>query len=299
MSDTGRDDTVTRFLFEALDIRGAFVHLAPAWRAMQAGRGYADAVRELLGELTATTVLIGSQLKQPGRLTVQLKGHGPVSLLLVDVDHELRLRGMARADTGVEAADVPTLLGDGKLVITLQPDQAANPYQSVVPMEGESIANIFELFLEQSEQQSSALWLAADAKACAGLFLQKLPDADRKDADGWARVHHLASTVTREELLSLGIEDLLQRLFAEDIAEDGVRVYAPRAVTWYCPKDWNKVRHMLRALGREEIEAIIAEYGEVLIRDDICNHEYRLGPDDIDALFDDDSDGMDDAEPPG
>lgn len=285
------DDTVTRFLFEALDIRGAFVRLGPAWQAMQAGRGYTDTVRDLLGELTATSVLIGSQLKQPGRLTVQLKGHGPVSLLLVDVDEQLRLRGMARADTEVAEADVPTLLGDGKLVITLQPEQAANPYQSVVPMEGESIATIFELFLEQSEQQSSALWLAANAGACAGLFLQKLPDADRKDADGWARVHHLASTVQREELLSLDVTTLLERLFAEDITDGGVRVFKARPVVWHCPRDWDKVRHMLRTLGREEIESIIAEHGEVLIRDDICNHEYRLGPEDVDALFDEDADG--------
>lgn len=288
------DDTVTRFLFEALDIRGAFVRMAPAWQAMQAGRGYADTVRDLLGELTATSVLIGSQLKQPGRLTVQLKGHGPVSLLLVDIDEQLRLRGMARADAEVEATDVPTLLGDGKLVITLQPEQAVNSYQSVVPMEGESIATIFELFLEQSEQQSSALWLAADAQACAGLFLQKLPDADRKDADGWARVHHLASTVQHEELLSLDATALLQRLFAEDIVDGGVRVFKARPVVWHCPRDWGKVRHMLRTLGREEVEAIIAEHGEVVIHDDICNHEYRLGPEDVDALFDGAADDADD-----
>jgi molecular chaperone Hsp33 len=282
-------DAVTRFLFEALDVRGAFVRMGPAWQAMQDGRGYDDTVRDLLGELTATSVLIGSQLKQPGRLTVQLKGHGPVSLLLVDVDEQLRLRGMARADAEVAGSDVPTLLGDGKLVITLQPDQAPNAYQSVVPMEGESIATIFELFLEQSEQQSSALWLAADAHACAGLFLQKLPEADQKDADGWARVHHLASTVQREELLTLDTEMLLQRLFAEDIVDGGVRVFRARPVVWHCPRDWGKVRHMLRTLGREEIDAIIAEHGEVVIRDDICNHEYRLGPEEVDALFDDDA----------
>ncbi len=280
-------DTVTRFLFEALDIRGAFVRLETSWQAMQEGRSYPPAVRNLLGELTATSVIISSQLKQAGRLTLQLIGHGPVNLLLVDVDHELRMRGMARAEGEITNTDVPSLLGDGRLVITMQPDNLPQPYQSVVPMEGESIANIFELFLEQSEQQSSALWLAADEQSCAGLFIQKLPAADRKDADGWARIHHLASTVQSSELLSLDTEILLRRLFHEEIEAGGIRIYEPRSVAWHCPQDWDKVRNMLRSLGREELESILAEHGEVMIHDDICNHVYRFNAQDIDALFDD------------
>ena len=89
-------DAVERFLFEDLDIRGALVRLGPAWRQMHAGRGYADAARDLLGELTAVTALIGCNLKTPGRLTFHLRGHGPVRLLVVDCDERLRIRGLAK-----------------------------------------------------------------------------------------------------------------------------------------------------------------------------------------------------------
>ena len=89
------------------------------------------------------------------------------------------------------------------------------PYQSFVPLVGNSIAAIFEHYLAQSEQQPSRLFCSASPRAAACLFLQKMPDADRQDADGWARVTQLASTVKSAELLELDCDDLLGRLFHE------------------------------------------------------------------------------------
>ena len=81
------------------------------------------------------------------------------------------------------------------------------------------------------------------------------------------------------------IEALLGRLFHEDMATHGVRVYDPLPVVYHCPQDWTKVRDMIRSLGREDAETILREHGELLIRDDICNHSYRFSADDIAELF--------------
>ena len=277
-------DYVSRFLLEALDIRGAVVHLGAAWRAMQAGRGFADTTRNLLGEMTAVTALLGSNLKTPGRISFQVQGHGPVRLMVVDCDEQLHLRGVARTspDVGLDSsATVAQLLGDGQLVLTLRTSNADDrPYQSFVPIEGESVAQIFEYYLAQSEQAPSRLWLAADGAYACGLFLQKLPGADRKDADGWNRVQTLADTVTAAEL-ALPAETLLQRLFPEE----DMRLFAAREAVYHCPRDEEKVIDMLRALGRIELESIVAEHGEIVIHDDICNHEYRFGPELVEQLF--------------
>ena len=104
-------DTVHRFLLEDLDIRGALVQLGPAWREMQARRHYAPAVRDLLGELAAVTTLIGSNLKNPGRVGFQLQGHGPVSMLVMDCDEQLRLRGMARGGEATIAVSPAPMTG--------------------------------------------------------------------------------------------------------------------------------------------------------------------------------------------
>ena len=277
-------DTVHGFLLEDLDIRGALVQLGPSWAAMAGRRNYAGPVRDLLGELAAVTALIGSNLKTPGRLSFQLQGHGPVSMLVMDCNEQLRLRGMAKSELAADAetnvTSVGDLLGDGRLVLTLQPQTAQTPYQSVVPITGSTLAAIFEHYLQQSEQQPARLWLAANADTACGLFLQKLPGADGRDADGWNRIEQLAATVHPEEL-ALPPETLLTRLFGEE----SVRLFASRPATWYCPRDEEKVRNMLLSLGREEVESMLADAEMIAIEDEICGHEYRFGPEIVDELF--------------
>ncbi len=282
------ESSVRRFLFEGLDIRGAFVQLGDSWQQMQAGRDYQPTVAQLLGETAAVTALIGAQLKQPGRLTLQLRGNGPIQLLVMDCNEQLQMRGMARSNPVVLPAPVPTLLGaqdGGQLMLSLDLPTARHPYQSFVPMVGNSISEIFEHYLEQSEQQPSRLFSTAGSKAAACLFLQKMPDADARDADGWQRITQLASTVKPKELMELDAEALLNRLFHEEIAAGGVRVYDPQPVVYHCPEDWTKVRDMIRGIGRQDAETILAEHGEILIRDDICNREYRFTPEDVAELF--------------
>jgi len=272
---------VRSFLFEQLDIRGAWVQLGPAWREMTAGRNYPEPVLELLGQLAVVATLITANLKQAGRLTFQLRGEGAVSLLVMDCDEQLRLRGMARAPAELSAGSLPELLGEGALTLTLDTAGMRQPYQSHVPLQGESLAAVFEHYLEQSEQTPTRLWLAANHETAAGLFLQALPGANARDPDGWNRVQLLAGTVRAEELLGLGSIKLIESLFPEE----DVRVYDPRPVSYHCPRDPEKIESMLRGLGRTECEAVIAEHGEIRVHDDICNHEYVLDAAAVAALF--------------
>ncbi len=290
---SGHSNTVTPFIFEGQDIRGSLVLLSDAWQAMLRERGYTPPVESLLGEMAAVAALIGSHLKTPARLTLQAQGSGEVSLLVVDCNEQLQLRGMAksRGATNAMHATPRQLLGDGRLSLSLQNDAASQPYQSTVPLAGESIAEIFEHYLAQSEQQPARLWLSADSRHAAGLFLQTLPargdmshparDAhDGPDADCWNRIQLLAATVRPGELL-LPAATLLPRLFPEET----LRLFEPRPVTYHCPRDEDKVRGMLAALGRAELESILAEHSQILIRDDICNQEYRFGGSIVAELF--------------
>ncbi len=272
---------VRGFLFEQLDIRGAWVQLGSAWREMTAGRGYAQPVLELLGELAVVTTLITANLKQAGRLTFQLRGNGTVSLLVMDCNEQLQIRGMARASGDPLAGSVSALLGKGAMTLTLDTAEMRQPYQSHVPLQGETLAAVFEHYLAQSEQSPTRLWLAANQESAAGLLLQALPGAAMRDADGWNRVQILADTVRPHELLGLGSIKLIERLFPEE----DVRVYDPRPVSYSCPYDPDKIYSMLRGVGQAECEAIIAEEGEIRVHDDICNHEYVLDAAAVRTLF--------------
>ena len=274
-------DYVRRFLFEDLDIRGALVRLGNSWHEMSASHDFPPAISTLLGELTAVSALIAGNLKTPGRITFQLQGHGKVSLLLVDCDELLRLRGTARTTLGAdETADFAALFGDGQLVLTLHANHG-DPWQSIVPLVGSSLSAVFEHYLAQSEQQPAHLLLSANEDHVAGLFLQKLPGADVKDPDGWNRLLHLAATITHAELAEPAAT-LLMRVFPEE----DIRLFDPRPVRYHCPRDEEKVLAMLKSLGRPEVEAAIREKGEMAIEDEICRQRYRYGPEIVARLFD-------------
>ena len=274
-------NTVQRFLFDELDIRGAVVRLDTVWQKLIQARNYPAPVIELLGEMSATTVLLADNLKQPGRLTIQLRGEGAVPLLVIDCTEKLNLRCMAQHELHLSDGPLVDLLGQGQLQLSLETEATRKPYQSIVPLAGKNIGEIFEHYLAQSEQLASRFFLAASGRGIAGLFLQKMPDADQRDADGWARIEALASTVRSEELLTLPAEDLLLRLFHEET----LRVFPAQAVTADSPKDWEKVRQMLLTLGRDEVYAALQENQAIVIRDELSNHEYRFERAEVDALF--------------
>lgn len=275
-------DYVQRFLFEDLDIRGRLVCLTGAWQRMLDGRDYPEDVASLLGHTTALNVLLGANQKGSGRVTLQVQGSGPVKLLVSDCTAELRIRGMASYEKRLaQSVTERTLLGDGRLSVTLEDMTSGGLYQSLVPLEGESLEEIFVHYLAQSDQIPAFLRLFADSGALCGLLLEKLPLADSRDPDGWNRITHLAATLQLDETRDAQPYDLLTRLFPEEL----MRVFRLYAVQYHCPYDEAKVRDMLLGLGRNEVESILAEQGEVVIRNEMCNHEYRFDARAIAELF--------------
>jgi molecular chaperone Hsp33 len=279
-------DYVQRFLFEHLDIRGRLVCLTGAWRRMTEGRGYPPRVAELLGHSTALTAILGAGQKASGRITLQVQGAGAVKLLVADCAPGMKIRGMAQyAQEPGAAARAAELLGEGKLAVTLEDAGSGQIYQSFVPLEGESLGEIFEHYLAQSEQLTSFLRLHAgtdqENAAVCGLLLEKLPGADARDADGWNRVTHLAATLQLRETVDAQPYDLLVRLFPEEL----LRVFPIDPVEYHCPFDVRNVERVLRGLGRDEVESILAERGEVVIKNEMCNHEYRFDRAAVETLF--------------
>jgi molecular chaperone Hsp33 len=268
-------DYVQRFLFEHLDIRGRLACLTGSWRRMTEGRGYPPRIAELLGQSTALTAILGANQKDVGRVSLQVQGSGPVKLLVADCTADLKIRGMA-----LHEGDDPAI-GEGRLALIFENRSSGRIYQSLVPLEGGTLSEIFENYLRRSDQRISFLRLSASSDAVCGLLLEKLPGADAKDPDGWNRVAHLAATLRLRETIDAQPYDLLVRLFPEEL----LRVFPLDPVEYHCPFDVQNVERVLRGLGRDEVESILAEKGEVLIKNEICNHEYRFDRAAVETLF--------------
>ena len=301
-TDTGLQNYSRRFTIENLDIRGQVVRLTDVWREMHNARDYPPHILQFLGELACVAVLVGAGLKHPGRASLQIQRKraatdagaeafaGPLAVL--DCTESLALRGMAGANYAAanalrvkgRTAPFSEWVEDCTLAMTLTYTGTSQIYQSVVPVSGLTVAECFEHYFDLSEQLPTHLWLAANETGVGALLLQKLPKADQNDADGWARVEHLAASVSEPELTTLPAEQLLARLFSEE----DVRLYEAKPVTYACKRDVQKVEGVLRSLGREEVEATLAELGVVEVRDDICNQVYRFDAAAVKRLFESD-----------
>jgi len=279
-------DTLHRFLLERTPVRGEWVHLDDAWRALLERHPYPPVVRDRLGEAYAAVALIAATLKFDGSLILQITGSGPLHMLVVQATGSRALRGLARYRGEVPEGDLTEIFGpDARLVITLDPGAGRERYQGVVALEGQSLAAALDTYFERSEQLPTRLWLASGPSSAAGLLLQGVPGADGAptppDAEDWIRATLLGGTVAAGELLELPAEQLLRRLFHEE----RVRLLEGHAMRFACHCSREKVETMLRGLGADELRATLAQEGEVLVTCEFCNASYRLDAVDAEALF--------------
>ena len=306
-TDTGTTsrDTLQKFIFDNAAVRGELVEISDTWREIQARHGYPKAVRAVLGEMVAAGALLSANLKFNGSIVMQIHGDGPVRLLVVECDADLRMRATAKLAPDVEIADDITLNdmfnanGKGRFVITLDPADKVpgqQPYQGVVPLDGGDMATVIENYMLRSEQMDTRLWLAADDGVARGLLLQKLPRhsgkedqtkqaTEAEDLETWNRAAMLGQTVKREELLSTDISTLLHRLFWEET----IRVFDPVHPQFHCSCNREKVGNMLKMLGQEEVESALADLGELGINCDFCGKHYAFDKVDCAQLFASDS----------
>jgi len=277
-------DSLQRFLFEHAPIRGERVHLDASWRSVLAHHDYPPILRQMMGELTAAAVLLAATLKLDGSLILQIQGEGAIKLLVVECDGNLLLRATAKWD-GLLEGTLPELVGDGRFVITLAQKNGKPAYQGIVELEGESVAEILQNYMTRSEQLDTRLWLVSDEQAASGMLLQKLPEqaADDTDADvdAWSRIVQLTDTLHDGELLQLPTQDLLHRLYHEE----DVRLFEPQLATFKCSCSRDNVAQMLKMLGEDEVEAILAEQQTIEVNCEFCNHLYAFDKIDAAQIF--------------
>ena len=306
------------FLFEGQPVRGMLVRLTDGWqealaRRDQAAERFPSPVRALLGEMTAAAVLMQANLRFDGALVLQMQGDGPVKLAVVEVQSDLAFRATAKVVGDVARdARLEALLnvhGHGRCAITLDPrgrQPGHQPYQGIVPLHGDAreplqdLAHVLEHYMLQSEQLDTKLVLAANDTIAAGLLIQRLPSTGERNLSGqsvrrdedtigrnedYNRIAHLASTLTRTELLTLDADTILRRLFWEE----RVRRFEPRSgddgPRFACSCSRARVGAMLKGLGRAEIDDIVAERGEVEVACEFCGQVYRYDRVDVGELF--------------
>ncbi|MDD5126298.1 Hsp33 family molecular chaperone HslO, partial [Methylovulum sp.] len=225
-------------------------------------------------------------VKFTGSMILQAQGDGNIKTLVAQATHDRKIRGLVRSNVDVDGGTLETLFGQGRLVLTIEMVDS-DPYQGIVPLEGETLANALETYFQQSEQLKTRLWLFADQHHAAGLLLQELPAQKHFQAD-WERIEMLADTITRTELLELDCEQVLYRLFNEE----KVRLFEPEPIAFQCACSRPRIERTLRAMGRAELEDILREQQQIEVICEFCGAHYQFDKVDIESILTQDGLGI-------
>ena len=268
-------DILNRYLFDNLHARGELVNLSQTFQEIVAPHNYPSGVKNLLGELVAATCLLTATLKFEGEIAVQLQGDGPIGYMAVNGNNLQEMRGIARMTSETDATSLQDLIGKGNMVITIRPKNG-EPYQGVVALEEETLAQCLAHYFEVSEQIPTKIWLFTDENTsqAAGTLIQLLPDAGDK-AQQQADFEHLCqltNTIKSDEIFSVDSQELLYRLYHQE----ELRLFEPQAISYKCSCSEEKCLNAISQIEPSELDNIIVEQGSVSMTCDYCLTTYQF-----------------------
>jgi molecular chaperone Hsp33 len=294
------DDTVLPFQLDRSDIRGRVARLDSALEQVLAKHAYPPAVETLVAEATLLTAMIGQTIKLRWKLSLQVRGDGPVRLIATDYfapEEEgapARIRAYAGFDANAVRDDTPAFaqIGKGYFAILIDQGRDMTPYQGITPLAGNSLSACAETYFAQSEQLPTRFALSfgkstlrgqAQTWRAGGVMVQHMPIASggqardtAQAAEDWGRVNMLLDTVEELELVGpkVGPPELLTRLFHEETP----RVYDPQAVQFGCSCSEAKVRNSLSIYSAKDIATMTTDEGTVTADCQFCGAHYVLDP---------------------
>ncbi len=276
-------DSRYRFLLEKANVRGVLVHLDQTWKEARSRAEYPANVQQVLGHAMAAIPLLASTIKFTGKLTLQARGDGPVSLLVVQANAGGGQRGLAQWREDPPSAPLSAVFGNTSLSIQIESGRG-EVYQGVVEVVGDGLQDALANYFEHSEQLPTRFWLYCDDHCAAGMLLQQLPQESRthdSDEDDWLRVGMMADTINGNELYERSPEELLSRVFSED----DVRLYDREPVRFECNCSRERTAGLIEGLGREEAIDIIEQEGQIEIICEFCNSKNVFDSIDVEAIF--------------
>jgi molecular chaperone Hsp33 len=309
------DDTVLPFQLDHSDIRGRVVRLDGTLESVLKQHAYPPQIEALVAEATLLTALIGQAIKLRWKLSLQIRGDGPVRMIATDYygptdDGEpARLRAYAGYDQDADLSGAApfSLIGKGFFAILIDQGEGMVPYQGITPITGTSLADCAETYFAQSEQLPTRFQLSFGKSTlpgemavwrAGGVMLQMMPKAspsalgdggsgadgllahqdllDGDEGENWNRANTLLDTV--EDLELIGPEVAPTDLLVRLFHQEQPRVFDPQPIRFGCTCSAERVRQSLSIYGADDIAEMTTDEGVLTADCQFCGSHYVLDP---------------------
>ncbi len=308
------DDTILPFQLDKADVRGRVARLDGVLQEILRQHNYPPVVEALVAEAALLTAMIGQTIKLKWRLSLQIRGDGPVRLIATDYyapgkkGETAQVRAYASYDADRLDADGAAFpqLGKGMFAILIDQGDGKQPYSGITPLAGGSLASCAETYFAQSEQLPTRFAMALAEATEPGrapewrggaVMLQHMPKAspfaagegtgegglltsndllDGDDAENWNRATILLESVELTELIGPHVspDELLVRLFHEDQP----RIFDAQPVRFGCTCGEDKVKQAMSIYSAKDIGHMTTEDGKVTADCQFCGAHYEFDP---------------------
>jgi len=308
------DDTVLPFQLDRSDIRGRVARLDTTLDKILSQHAYPPEVEALVAEAALLTALIGQTIKLRWKLSLQIRGDGPIRIIATDFyapaepGAPARIRAYASFDAErlQRGTDPFQQIGKGYFAVLIDQGAGTTPYQGITPLAGGSLRACAEAYFAQSEQLPTRFQLSFGRNStpgedeswrAGGVMLQHMPKAspevadqpsgtdglltavdllDEDEGENWTRANILLDTADELELIGPRVAptDLLLRLFHEEAP----RVYDALGVQFGCTCSADRVRQSMSIYSAKDIAHMTTEEGIVTADCQFCGAHYEFDP---------------------
>ena len=318
MSTTAKiawDDTILPFQLDRSDIRGRVARLDSALNQILSQHDYPAPVQALVADAALLTALIGQAIKLRWKLSLQIRGDGPIRLIATDYfapgedGTPAEIRAYASFDENALPATIGNpfpLLGKGFFAVLIDQGPGTEPYQGVTPLVGSSIADCAATYFAQSEQLPTQFALAAALSTepgqeaewrAGGVMLQMMPKASpfvatppetedgllsnqdllaEEDGENWNRAVMHLETVELSELIGPFVSP--EQLLVRLFHEETPRVFDTQSIRFGCTCGPEKVVQTMSIYSAKDIEKMTNQDGKVTADCQFCGAHYEFNP---------------------
>ena len=310
-----KGNIVLPFQLERPNVRGRFTRLDSVIENILEQHNYPSIVEALITEATVLTVLIGQMVKLNWRLSLQIRGDGPIRLIATDYygpsEEGLPAQIRAYASYDKEKIDINsdpfTQIGTGYFAVIINQDKNMSPYQGITPLSGGSLSSSAEAYFFQSEQIPTKFCIAYGTTQlpleklslrAGGIMLQHMPNAsplikqkpslqsedlskeidplDEGLKENWARVGILLDTI--EDLELIGPSLSFEQVLYRLFHDEIIQTSNSQSVNFGCTCSEDKVRQSMSIYSTKDLKHMTKADGSLTADCQFCGAHYILDP---------------------
>ena len=310
-----KGNIVLPFQLERPNVRGRFTRLDSVIENILEQHNYPSIVEALITEATILTVLIGQMVKLNWRLSLQIRGDGPIRLIATDYygpsEEGLPAQIRAYASYDKEKIDINsdpfTQIGTGYFAVIINQGKNMSPYQGITPLSGGSLSSSAEAYFFQSEQiptkfcisyGTTQLPLEKLSLRAGGIMLQHMPNAsplikqkpspqsedllkeinplDEGLKENWARVGILLDTI--EDLELIGPSLSFEQVLYRLFHDEIIQTSNSQNVNFGCTCSEDKVRQSMSIYSTKDLKHMTKADGSLTADCQFCGAHYILDP---------------------